>query len=167
MVHYNVDLTLYHFSARWKVLLGFNCRNRLLLTGTPIQNSMGEVGIVKNRDYVWMLILMALAAQLIRLNFWYYVQFPSSCSVFLQSSSPFCWIFSFGPCFTSSCQHYLIHTMSSMNGFLRILRVMQRNSLVLMKVGSVEVAWCMLYENGIHLLMHWHLNLVVIFEVTL
>ncbi|XP_029637350.1 chromatin-remodeling ATPase INO80-like [Octopus sinensis] len=30
-------------SARWKTLLGFNCRNRLLLTGTPIQNSMGEL----------------------------------------------------------------------------------------------------------------------------
>jgi DNA helicase INO80 len=27
-------------SARWKTLLGFHCRNRLLLTGTPIQNSM-------------------------------------------------------------------------------------------------------------------------------
>lgn len=27
-------------SARWKSLLSFNCRNRLLLTGTPIQNSM-------------------------------------------------------------------------------------------------------------------------------
>lgn len=34
-------------SARWKVLLGFNCRNRLLLTGTPIQNSMqGKPAIV-------------------------------------------------------------------------------------------------------------------------
>lgn len=30
-------------SARWKILLSFNCRNRLLLTGTPIQNSMAEV----------------------------------------------------------------------------------------------------------------------------
>jgi DNA helicase INO80 len=30
-------------SARWKTLLSFNCRNRLLLTGTPIQNSMAEV----------------------------------------------------------------------------------------------------------------------------
>lgn len=30
-------------SARWKTLLGFHCRNRLLLTGTPIQNSMGEL----------------------------------------------------------------------------------------------------------------------------
>ena len=30
-------------SVRWKILLGFNCRNRLLLTGTPIQNSMAEV----------------------------------------------------------------------------------------------------------------------------
>ena len=27
-------------STRWKTLLGFSCRNRLLLTGTPIQNSM-------------------------------------------------------------------------------------------------------------------------------
>eukprot|EP01135_Chromosphaera_perkinsii_P007631 Nk52_evm87s914 gene=Nk52_evmTU87s914 len=30
-------------SARWNVLLGFNARNRLLLTGTPIQNSMQEL----------------------------------------------------------------------------------------------------------------------------
>ncbi|KAI8575947.1 hypothetical protein K450DRAFT_259099 [Umbelopsis ramanniana AG] len=30
-------------SARWKILLGFHCRNRLLLTGTPIQNSMQEL----------------------------------------------------------------------------------------------------------------------------
>jgi len=27
-------------SGRWKTTLGFHCRNRLLLTGTPIQNSM-------------------------------------------------------------------------------------------------------------------------------
>ncbi|GMF00899.1 unnamed protein product [Ambrosiozyma monospora] len=30
-------------SARWKSLLSFSCRNRLLLTGTPIQNSMQEL----------------------------------------------------------------------------------------------------------------------------
>lgn len=30
-------------SARWKTLLGFDCRNRLLLTGTPIQNTMQEL----------------------------------------------------------------------------------------------------------------------------
>ena len=30
-------------SVRWKVLLSFNCRNRLLLTGTPIQNTMQEL----------------------------------------------------------------------------------------------------------------------------
>ncbi|KAF8622243.1 hypothetical protein AX15_007182 [Amanita polypyramis BW_CC] len=30
-------------SVRWKTLLGFHCRNRLLLTGTPIQNSMQEL----------------------------------------------------------------------------------------------------------------------------
>lgn len=30
-------------SARWKILLAMKCRNRLLLTGTPIQNSMHEL----------------------------------------------------------------------------------------------------------------------------
>jgi DNA helicase INO80 len=30
-------------TIRWNVLLGFSCRNRLLLTGTPIQNSMAEL----------------------------------------------------------------------------------------------------------------------------
>ncbi|WVQ65986.1 uncharacterized protein L199_004164 [Kwoniella botswanensis] len=30
-------------SARWKSLLSLHCRNRLLLTGTPIQNSMHEL----------------------------------------------------------------------------------------------------------------------------
>lgn len=30
-------------SIRWRTLLGFKCRNRLLLTGTPIQNSMQEL----------------------------------------------------------------------------------------------------------------------------
>lgn len=30
-------------SSRWKSLLSFHCRNRLLLTGTPIQNSMQEL----------------------------------------------------------------------------------------------------------------------------
>lgn len=30
-------------SSRWKSLLGMQCRNRLLLTGTPIQNSMQEL----------------------------------------------------------------------------------------------------------------------------
>ncbi|XP_065832457.1 chromatin-remodeling ATPase INO80-like [Oscarella lobularis] len=30
-------------SVRWKMLLDFKCRNRLLLTGTPIQNTMAEL----------------------------------------------------------------------------------------------------------------------------
>lgn len=30
-------------SVRWKMLMSFNCRNRLLLTGTPIQNTMAEL----------------------------------------------------------------------------------------------------------------------------
>ena len=43
-------LTVY-FSVRWKILLGFSCRNRLLLTGTPIQNSMAEVTTSKTIIY--------------------------------------------------------------------------------------------------------------------
>lgn len=39
-----VSLIGYQFnSIRWKTLLSFNCRNRLLLTGTPIQNNMAEL----------------------------------------------------------------------------------------------------------------------------
>jgi chromatin-remodeling ATPase INO80 len=30
-------------SARWKTLLNFNCRNRMLLSGTPIQNNMAGI----------------------------------------------------------------------------------------------------------------------------
>ncbi len=30
-------------SLRWRLLLSFKCRNRLLLTGTPIQNAMREL----------------------------------------------------------------------------------------------------------------------------
>ena len=30
-------------SLRWKTLLNFRCRNRLLLTGTPVQNTMAEL----------------------------------------------------------------------------------------------------------------------------
>lgn len=36
-------------SSRWKILLGLHCRNRLLLTGTPIQNTMQ--GIIQFRHY--------------------------------------------------------------------------------------------------------------------
>ena len=35
------SITLFLF--RWKMLLEFKCRNRLLLSGTPIQNSMAEL----------------------------------------------------------------------------------------------------------------------------
>ena len=41
-------------SARWKTLLGFHCRNRLLLTGTPIQNNMQGKEIDENESFVWM-----------------------------------------------------------------------------------------------------------------
>ena len=39
-----VDLSLVYLSSlRWRLLLSFKCRNRLLLTGTPIQNAMREL----------------------------------------------------------------------------------------------------------------------------
>ncbi len=42
---------LFFQSIRWKVLLSFNCRNRLLLTGTPIQNTMQEVCMIRSFDF--------------------------------------------------------------------------------------------------------------------
>lgn len=41
-LHFHTDQVL-SYSIRWKTLLSFNCRNRLLLTGTPIQNNMAEL----------------------------------------------------------------------------------------------------------------------------
>lgn len=41
-VRYLMTFSL-QFSQRWNTLLSFECRNRLLLTGTPIQNTMQEV----------------------------------------------------------------------------------------------------------------------------
>ncbi len=43
--HHPFTLSLCVFSVRWKILLQFQCRNRLLLTGTPIQNTMAEVSV--------------------------------------------------------------------------------------------------------------------------
>lgn len=39
----DILIGLFLSSIRWKTLLSFNCRNRLLLTGTPIQNNMAEL----------------------------------------------------------------------------------------------------------------------------
>ena len=47
------------YSARWKILLGFNCRNRLLLTGTPIQNTMAEVSGCRNEFFGIGLIILS------------------------------------------------------------------------------------------------------------
>jgi chromatin-remodeling ATPase INO80 len=45
-------------SVRWKTLLGFQCRNRLLLTGTPIQNNMqGAVFLILHLISVFYSIL--------------------------------------------------------------------------------------------------------------
>lgn len=40
-----IFFSILFISVRWKILLQFQCRNRLLLTGTPIQNTMAEVFI--------------------------------------------------------------------------------------------------------------------------
>jgi len=48
-------------SVRWKTLLGFHCRNRLLLTGTPIQNSMqGKINCLDGLIYPYSLTLRAV-----------------------------------------------------------------------------------------------------------
>lgn len=40
-------------SARWKTLLGFHCRNRLLLTGTPIQNNMQGTHLFSSKRWLF------------------------------------------------------------------------------------------------------------------
>ena len=47
LIHFHF---VYFSSVRWKILLGFLCRNRLLLTGTPIQNSMAEVCLMTSLE---------------------------------------------------------------------------------------------------------------------
>jgi len=47
-------------SVRWKTLLGFHCRNRLLLTGTPIQNSMQGVFGLLVRTRLGRMLTLAL-----------------------------------------------------------------------------------------------------------
>lgn len=54
-----------HFSVRWKILLQFQCRNRLLLTGTPIQNTMAEVSclcVCKHTNTADVLMAVCLSA---------------------------------------------------------------------------------------------------------
>ena len=46
VIFHIIVLFISFVSVRWKILLGFNCRNRLLLTGTPIQNTMAEVRFI-------------------------------------------------------------------------------------------------------------------------
>lgn len=48
-------------SVRWKILLQFQCRNRLLLTGTPIQNTMAEVGMSQGLSFVSALLTVVPA----------------------------------------------------------------------------------------------------------
>ena len=55
-----------HHSKRWQVLLKLNCRNRLLLTGTPVQNNMTEVKCDINLLIV-LLVLLLLILQILSL----------------------------------------------------------------------------------------------------
>lgn len=49
------------FSVRWKLLMSFNCRNRLLLTGTPIQNTMAEVCHLSILLFIYLFIYLYLS----------------------------------------------------------------------------------------------------------
>ncbi|NXL60183.1 INO80 ATPase, partial [Chordeiles acutipennis] len=58
-------------SVRWKILLQFQCRNRLLLTGTPIQNTMAEVF---QSSQEWILFITRIYTKYINCSF-----FPIPC----------------------------------------------------------------------------------------
>jgi len=71
-------------SQRWKTLLSFNCRNRLLLTGTPIQNNMAELWALLH------FIMPTLFDSHEQFNEWFskgycFFFFVSSCTFFILS----------------------------------------------------------------------------------
>jgi chromatin-remodeling ATPase INO80 len=53
-------------SSRWKILLGLHCRNRLLLTGTPIQNTMQGTNRLYFADYRTLGVTSLYHANIIR-----------------------------------------------------------------------------------------------------
>lgn len=102
-------------SVRWKILLQFQCRNRLLLTGTPIQNTMAEVSYVLVSEHVCV------------------------CSCERDGTVDDCVLSLFlscGPCCTSSCPRCLIPTKSLMSGSPRTQKAMLKTSQLLMRVSG-------------------------------
>ncbi len=71
-----VTVCSYHLSVRWKVLLSFNCRNRLLLTGTPIQNTMQEVATYTHYTHHTHYTHYTHYAHLFHLPYMYYMLYP-------------------------------------------------------------------------------------------
>lgn len=107
-------------SVRWKILLQFQCRNRLLLTGTPIQNTMAEVRVFYVQEWV-----------------------GANHSELLTSMSLLS--LSCGPCCTSSCPHCLIPTKNSTSGSPKTSRATLRTNRPLMRVSLTSASLFCLY----------------------
>ena len=132
------------FSVRWKMLLGFNCRNRLLLTGTPIQNSMQEVRfgdsqyfkyfiqfIIETYRYFASKTLMLSQYQIFKIN-------PNRLK---HGSNGSTHDFSSGHCSITSCPPCLTLMRSLLTGSLKTQRTMQSDSRALMRVSSLLVTY--------------------------
>lgn len=92
-------------SLRWKKMLTFNTRNRLLLTGTPIQVCTvfpHSVPVVIERRHLQ--ILKRLKPSIVTVT------------AFLRTTWQSC-----GPCCTLSCRRSSTLMMSSMSGFQRLV----------------------------------------------
>ena len=152
LIHFHF---VYFSSVRWKILLGFLCRNRLLLTGTPIQNSMAEVCLY---DITGNLPSSSLKPVVCSVYMKYYLGFFNCCFVCHDTQASFIrtlfWcnvqlcvtvkdlffrcFHSCGPCCILLCQPFLIHTKNSMSGFQRILKIMQKTNQQSIKVKKTH-----------------------------
>ena len=109
---------IFRFSIRWKLLLDFPCRNRLLLTGTPIQNSMAEVrtALCDRSDWIFPPSFFS------RRNFWFHFS-ASSCGRYC----------------ISSCRPFLIRTRNSTSGFPATSKTMRKTNRRLMTVRGTWI----------------------------
>ena len=108
--------------------MSFNCRNRLLLTGTPIQNTMAEV----NLHYICPFYNHDL--------FYSYSLCVYICYLSVSVCLCFC-VISCGLSFISSCLPCLIPMKSSVNGSLKTQRITLKGNLLQMKV-SILLSLC-------------------------
>lgn len=77
-------------------------------------------------------------------------------------------VYSFGLCCISLCQHYLIHMKNLMNGFPRTLRAMPKTNPLLMRVSTIMnwLSFCLPIRIGNHIIAYFILFEEFFFQYT-